>query len=323
MTNMSNLNKSPVRTPADSSTPTPTPSPNDKPTSVKATPKNSGLHRTPVGLGILGYFIALLVIGPLYLIVINAFKGRKQIFLDQLGWPETWSLEYFREAMDKMDYWRALWNSVKVVGISIIIIIVVASMAAWVLERRRTKASNLLFVLFISTMLIPFQALMIPLVQYFTRWRFDIGDFTFRMVNSHYGLIFMNVGFGLALSIFLFHGFVKSIPEEMEESARIDGANPWQIFWRVIFPNLKSISVTVAIVNIISYWNDYLLPSLVLQAPRLRTLPLSTFFFFGEFNIQWNLALAGLVLTILPVLIFYLLAQRAILSGVMAGAVKG
>lgn len=275
------------------------------------------------GLVILGWLLTLIVFFPLYMAVINSFKSRRQIFTDQLGWPESWSLQYYVDAASRMNYFNALRNSIWVVGWSVVFIVLFAAMAGWALERRQTKVSGFLFVMFIATLLVPFQSVMIPLVQYMTQWRFQIGQFTFRMVGSHYGLIFMNIGFGMALSIFLFHGYVKSIPVEMEESATIDGAGRWQIFFRIIMPNLKPIIATVAILNIISYWNDYLLPSLVILQPSLRTIPLSTFYFFGEFNIQWNLALAGLVLTIIPVIIFYLIAQRWIIGGVLAGAVKG
>ncbi len=278
-------------------------------------------ERNPLLTGI-GWLLAILILGPIYIMVINSFKSRQQIFVDQLGWPETFSFEYYREAAQRMNYFNALKNSIFVTGTSVVLIIIVASMAAWAITRRDTKGSNLLYLLLISTILIPFQSVMLPLVQYFTSWR--INSIGFKMVGSHYGLIFFNVGFGLALSIFLYSGAVRNVPLEMEESARIDGASQFQTFWRIVFPNMLPISMTVAILNIISYWNDYLLPSLVLtQNPRLLTIPLSTFYFFGEFNIQWNLALAGLVMTVVPVVIFYIFAQRYIISGIMAGAVKG
>lgn len=285
--------------------------------------KLSANHRRSILVSVLGWIASLAVIGPVYIIIINSFKTRGQIFADQLGWPESFQFRFYSDAANQMNYFNSLKNSLLIVGLSIIFIVMFASMAAWVLERRQTLGAKLLFFMFISTILIPFQAVMIPLVQYFNRWRFSIGPLTFQMVDSHYGLIFMNIGFGMSMSIFLYHGFIKSIPLEMEESARIDGCNRWTMFWRVVFPNLIPITVTVAIINVISYWNDYLLPSLVLRKPSLRTIPLSTFFFFGEFNIQWNLALAGLVMTVIPVIIFYLLAQRYIITGVMAGAVKG
>jgi raffinose/stachyose/melibiose transport system permease protein len=142
------------------------------------------------------------------------------------------------------------------------------------------------------------------------------------MVNTHYGLIFMYIGFGLSMSVFLYHGFIKGVPVALEEAAMIEGCNKWQTFWKIVFPMLIPITMTVGILNLLWIWNDYLLPSLTLSSPTLRTIPLSTFFFFGEFTIQWNLAMAGLVVSIIPVIIFYLFAQKYIIKGVMAGAVK-
>ncbi|NLF20808.1 MAG: carbohydrate ABC transporter permease [Clostridiaceae bacterium] len=280
------------------------------------------MNQSNKGLTILGWLFSLAIIGPIYIMVINSFKSREQIFTDQLGLPEVWSFQYYQEAAQKMNYFNSLKNSLVVVGISVIFIVIVASMAAWAIARRGTKGANLLYFMFISTILIPFQSVMLPLVQYFTNWR--IPSIGFNMVGTHYGLIFFNIGFGLTLSVFLYTGAVKNVPVSMEESARIDGAGTFQTFWRIVFPNLGPITVTVGILNVISYWNDYLLPSLVLtQNPNLRTIPLSTFYFFGEFNIQWNLALAGLVMTIIPVILVYIVAQRWIISGIMAGAVKG
>lgn len=282
----------------------------------------SKINQSNKGLTILGWLLSLAIIGPIYIMVINSFKSREQIFTDQLGLPEVWSFQYYQEAAQKMNYFNSLKNSLVVVGISVIFIVIVASMAAWAIARRGTKGASLLYFMFISTILIPFQSVMLPLVQYFTNWR--IPSIGFNMVGTHYGLIFFNIGFGLALSVFLYTGAVKNVPVSMEESARIDGAGTFQTFWRIVFPNLGPITVTVGILNVISYWNDYLLPSLVLtQNPNLRTIPLSTFYFFGEFNIQWNLALAGLVMTIIPVILVYIVAQRWIISGIMAGAVKG
>lgn len=282
----------------------------------------SKINQSNKGLTILGWLLSLAIIGPIYIMVINSFKSREQIFTDQLGLPEVWSFQYYQEAAQKMNYFNSLKNSLVVVGISVIFIVIVASMAAWAIARRGTKGASLLYFMFISTILIPFQSVMLPLVQYFTNWR--IPSIGFNMVGTHYGLIFFNIGFGLALSVFLYTGAVKNVPVSMEESARIDGAGTFQTFWRIVFPNLGPITITVGILNVISYWNDYLLPSLVLtQNPNLRTIPLSTFYFFGEFNIQWNLALAGLVMTIIPVILVYIVAQRWIISGIMAGAVKG
>jgi raffinose/stachyose/melibiose transport system permease protein len=271
-------------------------------------------------LSILGWLLTLAVLFPLYIMVINSFKNRGEIFSNQLSLPSSWSFTYYIQAIEKMDFFVALENSLIITIISVIFIVIFSSMAAWVLVRRKSRVSSTIFYVFIATMLIPFQAIMIPLIQYMSKWENDAIGFS--LIDTRYGLIFMNIGFGMSMAIFLYHGFIKSLPLEVEEAATIDGCNKLQLFWRIVFPNLKPITVTVAILNVISLWNDYLLPSLALKSPQLRTIPLSTFYFFGEFTIQWNLALAGLVLTVIPVVIFYLFAQKYIIKGIVAGAIK-
>ncbi|WP_026486893.1 carbohydrate ABC transporter permease [Caldanaerobius polysaccharolyticus] len=271
-------------------------------------------------LEIFGWILTLTVIFPVYIMLVNSFKDRREIFTNELSLPSKLDFTFYLQAIQKMDFFNAFKNSLIITICSVILIIILSSMAAWVLVRDKSAISNIIFYTFVATILIPFQSVMIPLVQYLNKWQLFGGNFS--LINTRYGLIFMNIGFGLSMSIFLFHGFIKNVPVEMEEAATIDGCNKLQLFWRIVFPNLKPIIITVAILNIISLWNDYLLPSLVLQSPELRTIPLSTFFFFGEFTIEWNLALAGLVVTIIPVIIFYLFAQKYIIKGVIAGAIK-
>jgi raffinose/stachyose/melibiose transport system permease protein len=144
------------------------------------------------------------------------------------------------------------------------------------------------------------------------------------LLNSHWGLVVMYLGFGSALSIFLYHGFIKSIPVELEEAAIIDGCSRFMVFWRVIFPLLKPITVTIVILNTLWIWNDFLLPSLILNGSddSLRTIPLSTFYFFSAYTKQWHLALAGLVLGVTPLLIFFFSAQKHIIKGITSGSIK-
>jgi raffinose/stachyose/melibiose transport system permease protein len=252
--------------------------------------------------------------------IVNSFKGRAQIFTDTMGLPKSLDFSYYIGAIEKMKFLKAFANSLIVTVLSTTLIIVFSSMTAWALVRSKSKYANSILYLFVATMLVPFQAVMIPLMQYMSKW--EIKAIHFSMMDTFYGLIFMYIGFGMSLSVFLYHGFIKSVPRSLEEAAEIDGCNKFQVFWRIVFPTLKPITVTVAILNVIWIWNDYLLPSLVLRSPELRTIPLSTFYFFGEFTIQWNLAMAGLVLTIIPIIIFYLFSQRYIIKGVMAGALK-
>jgi raffinose/stachyose/melibiose transport system permease protein len=263
--------------------------------------------------------VALLFLSPIYIIIVNSFKDRQSLYENVLALPESFSFQYYLGAMEKMNFMTALGNSLYITIISVIIIVVLSSMTAWMLARTDNTLSRIIFMAFIATMLIPFQTIMMPLIQEMNSIMSTTG---IPMLNTREGLIFMHVGFNSAISVFLYHGFVKSIPISLEEAATIDGANKFSIFWRIIFPILKPITVTVLIINVISIWNDYLLPSLVLTDKDLRTIPLSTFYFFGEFTIQWNLAMAGLMLTIIPIIIFYAAAQKHIIKGIGEGAVK-
>lgn len=263
--------------------------------------------------------LCILWLFPVYIIVVNAFKNRAELYENILAFPKNFSFKYYAEAMDKMEILNALKNSLIVTIVSIAIIIVLASMCAWMLARKDNKLSKIIFSVFVATMLIPFQTLMMPLMQVLG---FGRDTLHLPVVNTLGGLIFCYIGFGASMSVFLFHGFVKSIPVALEEAATIDGCTKFGVFWRIVFPMLKPVTMTVIILDVIWIWNDYLLPSLVLSSKANRTIPLSTANFFGQFTIQWNLAMAGLTLTIIPVIIFYLCAQKYIIKGVAAGAVK-
>lgn len=268
---------------------------------------------------ILLLLLAVLFLSPIYIIVVNSFKDRQSLYENVLSFPESFRLDYYAEAMEKMNFLSALGNSLYITILSVLIIVILSSMTAWMLARTDHLLSRIIFMAFIATMLIPFQTIMMPLIQLMNEIMTTTG---IPMLNTREGLIFMNVGFNSAISVFLYHGFVKSIPISLEEAALMDGASNFGIFWRIIFPILKPITVTVMIINAITIWNDYLLPSLTLRDTALRTIPLSTFYFFGEFTIQWNLAMAGLMLTIIPINIFYASAQKHIIRGIGDGAVK-
>ena len=268
---------------------------------------------------ILFLLVCTLYLFPIYIVIVNSFKGRSEIYDNILALPTKVSWEYYLTAMGKMNFGNAVKNSVIVTGVSIVFIVVLASMTAWMLARTNNLISKIIFSLLVATMLIPFQTLMMPLMQEMGWIRETIG---LPMLDTLGGLIYMNIGFGASMAVFLFHGFISTIPISLEEAATIDGCNKWSVFWRIVFPMLKPTTVTVIILDVIWIWNDYLLPSLVITSKNLRTIPLSTFSFFGQFTIQWNLAMAGLTLTIIPVIIFYLAAQKYIIKGVAAGAVK-
>ncbi len=263
--------------------------------------------------------LCALFLFPIYLVIVNSFKNRSELYENIMALPSKLSFEYYGNAMEKMDFLRSFGNSLIVTIVSILFIVLFASMTAWMLVRSNNFFSKLIFNLLVATMLIPFQTLMMPLMQEMG-WVRD--TLHIPMLDTLGGLIYMNIGFGASMAVFLYHGFVKSVPVSLEEAAQIDGCSKLGIFFKIVFPMLKPTTVTVAILDVIWIWNDYLLPSLALSSKANRTIPLSTAAFFGQFTIQWNMAMAGLTLTIIPVIIFYLCAQKYIIKGVAAGAVK-
>jgi raffinose/stachyose/melibiose transport system permease protein len=263
--------------------------------------------------------LSLLFLSPLYIVLVNSFKNRAEINLNILGLPSRLDFQYYQRAIERMQFPAAFKNSLVISVFSILCIVILTSMTAWRFVRRRNKINTFLFFLFVSTMIIPFQSIMMPLLQFMGWVQRSTG---IKILNTRIGLIYMYAGFGAAMSVFLYHGFIKSIPLSLEEAAIIDGCNTWQVFWRIVFPMLKSINVTVVILNLIWIWNDFLLPSLILSSKNLRTIPLSTYSFFGEFTILWNMAMAGLMMTMIPIIVFYIFSQKYIIKGIASGALK-
>jgi raffinose/stachyose/melibiose transport system permease protein len=238
-----------------------------------------------------------------------------------LALPKHFTMEYYLGAFQKMNFFIAFKNSLIVTVISCIIILVLTSMTAWMFVRSGNRLSKFLFSVLIVTMLVPFQTIMMPLMQEMNSMQKATG---IAFKDSLGGLIFMYIGFGAGMGVFLYDGFIRaSVPASLEEAAYIDGASVWRVFWQVVFPILKPITVTVTILNVIWIWNDYLLPSLTLTSVENKTIPLAMALFFGQYNIQWNMSMAALTFAIIPVIIFYLSAQKYIVKGVAAGAVKG
>ena len=254
---------------------------------------------------------------PFFLIIINSFKRKITIIKHPLTLvdPKGFSIENYFSAFKEMNYLKAFSNSFIITFFSIIFIILLASLAAYYFARSKTKASKISFSLIIAAMVIPFQTIMIPLISIYGN---KLG-----MLNKLYTLIFMNIGFGMGLAIFIYHGFIRTgIPISLEEAAIIDGCTPYQVFFRIVFPLLKPTTATLVVLDVLWIWNDYLLPSLILGKKALYTLPLSTYTFYGTYSNDLGKIMAGLVLTILPVIIIYLILQKQIISGVVAEAVK-
>jgi raffinose/stachyose/melibiose transport system permease protein len=259
-----------------------------------------------------GAILSFAYVMPFVLVFLNAFKPKYDILENPLAWPKQVSWDNFQQAMLKMNFFRSLTNSIIITVISVSALIVFSSMLAYYLARTKTKFSKVTFLILVASMIVPFQALMIPFMSIFAQ---------FVSLNNRAALIFFYIGFGVALSTFLYHGFISKIPMDLDEAAAMDGASDLTIFWKIMFPMLRPVTATVAIVNALWIWNDFLLPRLVLTQ-ETQTLPLSTYLFYGQYSTEYGQAMAGLLLAVLPIIIFYLILQKQFISGITTGAVK-
>ena len=261
----------------------------------------------------------LFFVMPFILVLINVFKDKADIVTNPLAFvgKHGFTFKNFPEAMEKMDFFNVFKNSLIVTISSTILTIFISAMTAFVIVRNgKWKVCTLVFGLMVASMVIPFQVLMVPLVSVYGG--------IFGVLQSRITLIFMHVGFSVSMATFMFHGAIHSnIPLELEEAALIDGCTRWQTFWKIVFPLLKPTIATVAIIDAMAFWNDYLLPSLVLTDKAIYTIPIATQQFYGTYSTDIGLVMAALLLAMLPILILYLFLQKYIVAGVTSGAVKG
>lgn len=266
--------------------------------------------------GLIVVFMAYMF--PFLMVVINSLKQKRDIIKSPFSWLFTikgLSFDNFVKAFVQMDFLNAFKNSLIVTASATILVTFLAAMLAYYIVRRNNVISRIAFALMVASMIIPFQAIMIPLVSIYGS---GLG-----ILNHRITLIFMHTGFSMAMSVFMFHGFIKgNIPMALEEAAYIDGATHTKTFFQVVFPLLKPIISTLVILNALAFWNDYLLPSLVLTDKELLTLPLSTYSFYGTYSADYGTIMAGLLLCVIPILALYIVLQKQIINGVVTGAVK-
>ncbi len=255
---------------------------------------------------------------PIYFIILNSFKGKLYISDAPFAIPteETFSgLANYSNGIEKTKFFTAFGWSLFITVFSIIAILIFASMTAYYLTRVKTKMTKLLYYMFAFSMIIPFQMVMLSMV------RLANGAH----LNNPVGMVVLYLGFGAGLSVFMFCGFVKSIPLEIEEAAMIDGCNPLQTYFKVVMPILKPTAISVSILNAMWIWNDFLLPYLVIGVgTEYKTIPVVVQYLIGSYGSRdMGAMMALLVLSIIPIIVFYLFCQKYIIEGVVAGAVKG
>jgi raffinose/stachyose/melibiose transport system permease protein len=294
-----------------------------KTTRISADDRTEG--RAPVnvkgrktGLILLEAFMILAAaafIYPAFYVVANAFKTTAEIDVNPAGFPQhptlgNFALVWKTEGAGGVTFPKALFNTIILTIGSVAGIILFGSMAAYILVRTKSRASSFFFYLFAFFLVIPFQIIMVPLVVLATDLNF----------SDQFGLIVMYLGLGAPTAIFMVHGFIKGVPLSLEESASIDGAGPFRIFFQIVFPLMAPITATIAVLDVLWVWNDFLLPYIIL---RKGTLVLFQFNFFGAFTQNYGALTASLVMTATPVVILYLCLQKYIIKGIAAGAVKG
>lgn len=261
--------------------------------------------------------LSVLFLVPIIIVIINSFKSRIYISSQPLKLPnaETFvALENYISGVTSSDFFSAFLRSLFITVVSVILIVLFASMAAWYIVRSNSKITKGIYYMLVFSMIVPFQMVMYTMTYVTNRANLD----------NVFGITFVYLGFGAGLSVFMLCGFIKSIPLEIEEAAMIDGASPVQAFFTVVFPMLKPTAITVAILNTMWIWNDYLLPYLVLGSDK-KTIPVAIQLAMqGAYgSTDYGGFMAMLVLAIVPIIIFYIFCQKYIIKGVVAGAVKG
>ncbi len=261
--------------------------------------------------------ISIVYVLPIIMVFMNSFK--KKAFINKypfkLGTGKMFvGLENYIEGIKKIDFFQAFGYSLFITVCSVAVIILFTSMFAWYISRVNNKFTKIMYMLCLFSMIVPFQMVMFTLSKLANMLK----------LGNPVGIIVVYLGFGAGLAVFMFCGFVKSIPLEIEEAAMIDGCNPIQTYFRVVFPILKPTAITVAILQAMWIWNDYLLPYLVLEIKEYKTIPIAIQYLKGGYgSIDWGAMMAMLVLAIIPIIVFYMACQKSIIEGVVSGAVKG
>ena len=278
--------------------------------------KQKQAHLSRLGTGLFS-FLCIVYVLPIVVVLMNSFKKKSYISLEPFQLPNETTLtglDNYTAAIDQYGFLDAVgWTVFITVG-SVLVILICTSMCAWYITRVKTRVTKAIYILCVFSMVVPFQMVMFTLSK--TADRLNL--------NNPWNICIIYLGFGAGLAVFMFTGFMKSVPMEIEEAAMIDGCNPIQIFFKVVFPILKPTMISTAILETMWVWNDYLLPTLALDIKKYRTIPMLIQYFRGSYGrVEMGPMMACIMLTVLPIIVFYLACQKYIIEGVVAGAVKG
>ena len=256
--------------------------------------------------------VSLIMLIPMLLIVLNSFKTQTEAAAMNFSWPTVWEVSNYRVVVETGKLVQSFGNSMLYSVMSVVLGIIICSMAAFVLSRKKTKVNRLLYLFIVLGIAMPVNHIaLIKVMQ------------TFHLMNTQIGLGLLYTALQIPFSVFLIYGFVASVPRELDEAGVMDGCGSHTLFFRVIFPLLTPVAVTVMLLNFLASWNEFIFPLYYLNSSSLWPMTLAVYSFFGRYETAWNLVSADIVLTSLPVVIIYLLGQKYIISGMTAGSVKG
>ena len=280
------------------------------------TKKNADTHTNKVAMVLLILGLSTIIF-PLYLTIVIAFKQPSEMtnsISGILALPKSWSLSNFREAMEVTDFWRSLKNSLLITLVAVGLSIIIHSLMGYALGRNKAKSKfySFVYLFIVSGMFVPFAILMMPLAKQTA----EMG------LANWVGVILLYVVFYMPMNVLLYSGYLVNIPMALEEAAKVDGASTWRTYWKIIFPIMRPMHATVAVLTALSVWNDVMTPLVIMAGSGQNTLPLAQLNFQSQFGTNYNLAFASYLLALIPILIFYIICQKQILNGVVNGAVK-
>ena len=280
------------------------------------TKKNASMHTNKVAMVLLILGLSTIIF-PLYLTIVIAFKQPSEMtnsISGILSLPQSWSLNNFREAMEVTDFWRSLGNSLLITLVAVGLSIVVHSLMGYALGRNKAKNKfySFVYLFIVSGMFVPFAILMMPLAKQTA----ELG------LANWFGVIILYVVFYMPMNVLLYSGYLVNIPMALEEAAKVDGASTWRTYCKIIFPIMRPMHATVAVLTALAVWNDVMTPLVIMAGSGQNTLPLAQLNFQSQFGTNYNLAFASYLLALIPILIFYIICQKQILNGVVNGAVK-
>lgn len=259
--------------------------------------------------------LGLVFIYPVFIMVINSFKPFREVVINVIALPSKLEFANYSYVINRINILNLLKNNVIVTVTGLFGIILFSSMAAYIISRRSTKITRLCYMICIIPMLVPFQTIMITLLKVAK---------SMNLSDSLLGLGVQYWGFGIPMAVFIYSGFIRTVPREIDESAMIDGASTIRTFFQIIFPLLKTVTATIVVLDVMWIWNDFLLPLLMVNSSAdTKTLTLAAYSFVGQYNTQWQYAMTAMVLTVTPSILFFIVMQKNIVKGVVAGAVKG